>query len=45
MSLTQYLEFQEYQDIIRLLNFVRTQEMRRESLSVSWNGGEEGRFL
>ena len=30
MSFTQYLESQEYQDMIRLLNFVRTQERRRD---------------
>ena len=28
MSLTQYLEFQEDQDMTRLLNFTRTQEKR-----------------
>ena len=30
MSLTQYLESQEDQDMTRLLNFIRTQEKRRE---------------
>ena len=30
MSLTQYLESQEDQDMTRLLNFTRTQEKRRE---------------
>ena len=30
MSLTQYLESQEDQDMIRLLYFTRTQERRRE---------------
>ena len=30
MSLTQYLESQEDQDITRLLNFTRTQERGRE---------------
>ena len=30
MSLTQYLEFQEDQDMTRLLYFTRTQERRRE---------------
>ena len=30
MSLTQYLEFQEDQDMIRLLHFTRTQEKRRD---------------
>ena len=30
MSLTQYLESQEDQDMTRLLNFTRTQEKRKE---------------
>ena len=30
MSLTQYLKFQEDQDMTRLFNFTRTQEKRRE---------------
>ena len=30
MSLTQYIESQEDQDMIRLLNFTKTQEKRRE---------------
>ena len=30
MSLTQYLESQEDQDVTRLLHFTRTQEKRRE---------------
>ena len=30
MSLTQYLESQEDQDMTRLLNFTKTQERRRE---------------
>ena len=30
MSLTQYLESQESQDMIRLLYFTKTQERRRE---------------
>ena len=32
MSLTQYLESQEDQDMTRLLNFTRTQEMRRDGV-------------
>ena len=32
VSLTQYLESQEDQDMIRLLNFTRTQERRREEI-------------
>ena len=39
MSLTQYLESQEDQDMTRLLNFTRTQERRRGGFCVSWNGG------
>ena len=34
MSLTQYLESQEDQDMTRLLNFPRTQERRREGVFV-----------
>ena len=34
MSLTQYLESQENQDMTRLLNFIRTQERRREGVFV-----------
>ena len=30
MSLTQYLKYQEDQNMTRLLNFTRTQEKRRE---------------
>ena len=42
MSLTQYLESQEDQDITRLLNFTRIQERRKEGgfLFVLWNEGE-----
>ena len=32
MSLTQYIESQEDQDMIRLLNFTRTQERGREGV-------------
>ena len=35
MSLTQYLESQEDQDMTRLLNFTRTQERRKEEVFVS----------
>ena len=34
MSLTQYLESQEDQDMTRLLNFTRTQERRRDGVFV-----------
>ena len=34
MSLTQYLESQEDQDMIRLLNFTRTQEKGRDGVFV-----------
>ena len=40
ISLTQYLESQEDQDMSKLFNFTRTQERRRDGVSVSWNGGE-----
>ena len=41
MSLTQYLESQEDQDMTRLLNFTRTQERKREKIFfVFWNEGE-----
>ena len=36
MSLTQYLESQEDQDMTRLLNFTRIQERRREEVFVSF---------
>ena len=42
VSLTQYLESQEDQDMARLLNFTRTQERRRGGVFVSWNGGKGG---
>ena len=44
VSLTQYLKSQEDQDMTRLLNFTRTQEMRRRGVSVSWNKGEGGLY-
>ena len=46
MSLTQYLESQEDQDMTRLLNFNRAQEKRREVdfFCVSWNEGEGGLY-
>ena len=34
MSLTQYLEFQEDQDMTRLLNFTKTQERGRDGVFV-----------
>ena len=43
MSLTQYLKSQEDQDVIRLLNFTRTQEKRREGVfCILWNEGDGG---
>ena len=45
VSLTQYLESQEDQDMTRLLNFTRTQEKRREErgvFCVLWNEGDGG---
>ena len=45
MSLTQYLESQEDQDMTRLLYFTRTQERRREGVfCVLWNEGEVGLY-
>ena len=45
MSLTQYLESQEDQNMTRLLNFTRTQEKRREGdFLSSWNEGEGGLY-
>ena len=45
MSLTQYLESQEDQDMTRLLYFTRTQERRREGVfCVLWNEGEGGLY-
>ena len=45
MSLTQYLESQEDQDMTRLLYFTRTQERRREGgFCVLWNEGEGGLY-
>ena len=42
MSLTQYLESQEDQDMTRLLNFPRTQERRRERVFVCFGMNEKG---
>ena len=42
MSLTQYLESQEDQDMTRLLNFTRTQERRRDGVFVSFGMKEMG---
>ena len=42
MSLTQYLESQEDQDMTRLLNFTRTQERRREGVFVYFGMKERG---
>ena len=41
MSLTQYLESQEDQDMTRLLNFIRTQERRRDEVFVVCFGMKE----
>ena len=42
MSLTQYLESQEDQDMTRLIYFTRTQERRREGGFVSFGMKEMG---
>ena len=44
MSLTQYLESQEDQDMTRLLNFTKTQEEGRDEVLLSWNEGERGLY-
>ena len=43
MSLTQYVESQEDQDMTRLLYFTKTQERRKDESFLSWNGGERER--
>ena len=42
MSLTQYLESQEDQDMTRLLYFTRTQERRKEGVFVCLGMNERG---
>ena len=42
MSLTQYIESQEDQDMTRLLNFTRTQERRRGGVFVCLGMKERG---
>ena len=42
MSLTQYLESQEDQDITILLNFTRTQERRRDGVFVCFRMNKRG---
>ena len=42
VSLTQYLESQEDQDMTRLLNFTRTQERRREGVFCCPGMNEKG---
>ena len=44
-SLTQYLEFQEDQDMTRLLNFTRTQERRRDGVFVCLGMKERSGFV
>ena len=44
MSFTQYLEFQEDQNMTKLLNFTRTQERGRDGVFVSWNEGRGGLY-
>ena len=45
MSLTQYLESQEDQDMTRLLNFTRTQEKRKEGVFVCLGLKERGVYI
>ena len=42
MSLTQYLESQEDQNMTKLLNFIRTQEKRRGGFFVCFGMKERG---
>ena len=45
MSLTQYLKSHEDQDMTRLLNFTRTQEMRRDEIFVCLGMNERGVYI
>ena len=45
MSLTQYLESQEDQDMTRLLNFTKTQERRRDGVFVCFGMNERGVYI
>ena len=45
MSLTQYLESQEDQDMTRLLYFTRTQERRRDGVFVCFGINEKGVYI
>ena len=42
MSLTQYLESQEDQDMTRLFNFIRSQERRRDGVFLFFGMKERG---
>ena len=42
MSLTQYLESQEGQDMTRLFNFIRSQEKRRDGVFLFFGMKERG---
>ena len=42
MSLTQYLESQEDQDMTRLLNFTKTEKRRRDGVFVCFGMNERG---
>ena len=45
MSRTQYLESQEDQDMIRLLNFTRTQERRKDGVFMCPGMKERGVYI
>ena len=45
MSITQYLESQEDQDMTRLLDFTRTQEKRKEGVFVCLGMKERGVYI
>ena len=45
VSLTQYFESQEDQDMTKLLNFTRTQEMRKKWVFVCFGMKERGVYI
>ena len=45
MSITQYLEFQEDQNMTRLLYFTRNQERRRDRVFVCFGMEERGVYI
>ena len=45
VSLTQYLESQEDQDMTRLFNFTRTQERKRDGVFMCFGMNERGVYI